>query len=72
MKKIKAKNTYPFAPVRTKENIGAKEVALIEAHRLDLPGVMVEAVARRSIVMGIWQRTRLSERDYPRASLITL
>lgn len=46
--KIKTrKDTYPFAPARIKENISAREVAIIEAHKLDLPGVMVEAVARR-------------------------
>lgn len=41
------KDTYPFAPVRIKENISRKEVAVIEANKLDLPGVVIEAVSRR-------------------------
>src|SRR4030067_634820 len=41
------KDTYPFAPVRIKENISRKEVAVIEANKLDIPGVVIEAVSRR-------------------------
>lgn len=41
------KDTYPFAPVRIKENISRKEVAVIEANKLELPGVVIEAVSRR-------------------------
>ena len=41
------KDTYPFAPVRIKENISRKEMAVIEANKLDIPGVVIEAVSRR-------------------------
>ncbi len=46
------KDTYPFAPVRIKENISRQEVAVIEANKLDIPGVVIEAVSRREYRYG--------------------
>ena len=42
----------PYLPVRLKEGLSMKEVALIEAHRLELPGVEIQAESQRNYLYG--------------------
>ncbi|MEW6682115.1 MAG: penicillin-binding protein 2 [Nitrospirota bacterium] len=44
----------PFTPIPIKSHLTLKEVALIEAHRLDLPGVKIEVEAQRNYPLGTW------------------
>lgn len=44
----------PFTPIPIKNHLTLKEVALIEAHRLDLPGVKIEVEAQRNYPYGAW------------------
>jgi penicillin-binding protein 2 len=44
----------PFTPIPIKGHLTLREVALIEAHRLDLPGVKIEFVAQRNYPLGAW------------------
>ncbi|MEW6409871.1 MAG: penicillin-binding protein 2 [Nitrospirota bacterium] len=46
------RQSKPFEPVRVKENITWKEVAMIEARRSDLLGVSVEATVKRDYLYG--------------------
>lgn len=51
--KISAKkNRVPFRPLKVKSDLSLKEVALIEAHLLDLPGVKIEAEVKRNYIYG--------------------
>jgi penicillin-binding protein 2 len=42
----------PYLPIRLKEGLSMKEVALIEAHRLELPGVGIQAESQRNYLYG--------------------
>ncbi|GAB4538155.1 MAG: penicillin-binding protein 2 [Thermodesulfovibrionia bacterium] len=42
----------PFEPIKLKQDVTFDEVAMIEARRFDLPGVMVEAVVKREYIYG--------------------
>jgi penicillin-binding protein 2 len=44
----------PYTPIPIKNHLTLKEVALIEAHRLDLPGVKIEVEAQRNYPYGGW------------------
>lgn len=44
----------PFTPIPIKNHLTLKEVAFIEAHRLDLPGVKIEVEAQRNYPHGAW------------------
>ena len=44
--------SVPYLPVRLKEGLSMKEVALIEAHRLELPGVEIQAESQRNYPYG--------------------
>lgn len=44
----------PYTPIPIKNHLALKEVALIEAHRLDLPGVKIEVEAQRNYPYGAW------------------
>jgi len=46
------KNCVPFRPLKVKSDLSLKEVALIEAHLLDLPGVKIEAEVKRNYIYG--------------------
>ncbi len=49
--RIEAKKVMAaFRPVKIKSDLSFKEVALIEGHRLDLPGVRIEAEVKRNYV----------------------
>jgi len=42
----------PFHPVLIKDDISRKELAFLETHKLDLPGMIIDAVPRRSYNYG--------------------
>ncbi len=42
----------PYVPIKIKEGMSLKEVALIESHRLDLAGVQMEAEPQRNYIYG--------------------
>ena len=44
--------SVPYLPVRLKEGLSMKEVALVEAHRLELPGVEIQAESQRNYLYG--------------------
>jgi len=44
--------SVPYLPVRLKEGLSMKEVALIEAHRFELPGVEIQAESQRNYLYG--------------------
>ena len=44
----------PYTPIPIKNHLTLKEVALIEAHRLDLAGVKIEVEAQRNYPLGAW------------------
>ncbi len=51
-KALFSKKRLPFEPARIKEDISLKEVAIIESHRLELPGVIIEVEGRRGYPHG--------------------
>ncbi|MBI3606395.1 MAG: penicillin-binding protein 2 [Nitrospirae bacterium] len=44
----------PFTPIPIKSHLKLKEVALIESHRPDFPGVKIEVEAQRNYPYGAW------------------
>lgn len=44
----------PYTPVPIKSHLTLKEVALIESHRLEFPGVKIEVEAQRNYPYGAW------------------
>lgn len=50
--RLKANKRDPYLPIKIKEDLTMKEVALIEGHRLDLPGVNIESEFKRNAVYG--------------------
>ena len=46
------KNNVPYMPVKIKEGLSLKEVALIESHRLDLAGTLLEPEPQRNYLYG--------------------
>jgi len=44
----KAKGEPAFLPVRIKQDLNSEEVAIVEAHRLDLPGVNIQVDIKRT------------------------
>jgi penicillin-binding protein 2 len=44
----------PFTPIPIKSHLSLKEVALIESHRPDFPGVKIEVEAQRNYPYGAW------------------
>ena len=44
----------PYTPVLIKSHLTLKEVALIESHRLEFPGVKIEVEAQRNYPRGAW------------------
>lgn len=48
----KAKNQPLFIPIKIKTNLSWQEVALLEAHKIDMPGVEVRQEIRRTHVFG--------------------
>ncbi|MEK6684464.1 MAG: penicillin-binding protein 2 [Nitrospirota bacterium] len=46
------KNNAPYMPVKIKEGLSLKEVALIESHRLDLAGTLLEPEPQRNYLYG--------------------
>lgn len=51
-RRIKNGSFNPFEPIKLKQDVTFDEVAMIEARRFDLPGVMVEAVVKRDYLYG--------------------
>lgn len=51
-KALSSKNRAPFEPARVKEDISLKEVAIVESHRMELPGVFIEVEGRRGYLHG--------------------
>ena len=47
-----ARGTSPFQPLKLKTDITRQELAMLETRRLDLPGIMVDAVIRRNYPYG--------------------
>ncbi|MFQ5579782.1 MAG: penicillin-binding protein 2 [Nitrospiria bacterium] len=50
--RFKTNKRDPFLPIKIKEDLTMKEVALIEGHRLDLPGVNIQSEFKREAVYG--------------------
>ncbi len=48
----KRKKGDPYAPIKIKEDLSMREVARIEGHGLELPGVKIEAEFKRDAVSG--------------------
>lgn len=46
------KPAIPYLPVKIKEGLSLKEVAILESHRMELPGVRVEAEPQRHYLHG--------------------
>lgn len=46
------KNNVPYMPVKIKEGLSLKEVALVESHRLELAGVQMEVEPQRNYLYG--------------------
>jgi penicillin-binding protein 2 len=46
------KNNVPYMPVKIKEGLSLQEVALIESHRLDLAGTLLEPEPQRNYLYG--------------------
>ena len=46
------KPIIPYLPVKIKEDLSLREVALLEAHQLDLPGVRIQAEPQRYYIYG--------------------
>lgn len=46
------KSRSPFQPLKIKSDLTLKEVAFIKGHLLDLPGVRIEAEAKRNYLYG--------------------
>jgi len=42
----------PYTPMKIKEDLSLREVARIEAHRLELPGVKIESESKRNTIFG--------------------
>jgi penicillin-binding protein 2 len=49
---LKKEKGAAFRPIKIKRDLSREEVAIIEAHKLDLPGVAVEVEIRRTNVYG--------------------
>ena len=47
-----ARGTSPFQPMKIKTDITRQELAILETRRLDMPGIMVDAVIRRNYPYG--------------------
>lgn len=48
----KASRRYPFRPVCLKRNISRNELAAIETHRFNLPGIMIKVKPQRHYIQG--------------------
>ncbi len=48
----KRKNSDPYSPIKIEEDLTMREVAIIEGHGLELPGVKIEAEYKRHAVYG--------------------
>ncbi|HEY4485813.1 MAG TPA: penicillin-binding protein 2 [Nitrospiria bacterium] len=46
------KNTLPYVPVKIREGMALKDVALVESHRVELAGVQMEADPQRNYIHG--------------------
>ena len=52
MRRVMFKKEDPFFPIKVKEDLTMREVALVEGHSLDLPGVKIEAEFKRNAIYG--------------------
>ncbi|TAJ96545.1 MAG: penicillin-binding protein 2 [Candidatus Manganitrophaceae bacterium] len=52
-RRLTFKKEDPFFPIKVKDDLTMREVALIEGHGLDLPGVKIEAEFKRNAIHGI-------------------
>jgi penicillin-binding protein 2 len=46
------RSAIPYLPVKIKEGLSFKEVAVLEAHRMELPGIRIEAEPQRHYLNG--------------------
>lgn len=46
------KNKVPYLPLKIKEGLSLKQVAQVESHRLNLPGIQLEAEPQRNYLYG--------------------
>ncbi len=51
-RRVTFKKEDPFFPIKVKDDLTMKEVALVEGHGLDLPGVKIEAEFKRNAIHG--------------------
>jgi|SRR5579884_409491 len=54
MRRVTFKKEDPFFPIKVKDDLTMREVALIEGHGLDLPGVKIEAEFKRNAIYGTY------------------
>jgi len=52
VERLKRATGNPFEPVKLKQNVSLKEVARVEARRIDFPGLQVETVISRQYLYG--------------------
>lgn len=52
VRRVTFKKEDPFFPIKIKDDLTMKEVALVEGHGLDLPGVKIEAEFKRNAIHG--------------------
>jgi penicillin-binding protein 2 len=52
LRRVTFKKEDPFFPIKIREDLTMREVALIEGHGLDLPGVKIEAEFKRNAIHG--------------------
>ncbi|MFQ5597213.1 MAG: penicillin-binding protein 2 [Nitrospiria bacterium] len=53
LRKLESENGDPYRPIKIKEDLTIREVAQIEGHGLELPGVKIEAEFKRHAVSGM-------------------
>ncbi len=50
--RLKKKKEDPYLPIKVKADLSMREVARVEGHRLDLPGVTIEPEFKRNAIYG--------------------
>src|SRR5581483_217718 len=51
-RRLALKREDPYAPIKIKDDLSMKEVAVVEGHTLELPGVKIEAEFKRNAIYG--------------------
>jgi penicillin-binding protein 2 len=51
-RRVALKKEDPYVPIKIKDDLSMKEVAVVEGHSLELPGVKIEAEFKRNAIYG--------------------